>query len=165
MIDIISVRYIFILNKVNKYDYQIIWVFLFQEEELDKELRQTTRYGPQVIYSVSTEVLYGISSRNGCQMRKTCMKEVIEILAVVMAVYHILDLTYPAAYAQCLGTVQELVLGVSFEFKTKETKNFLSSFELWLYKNQFCSIDKYSTRFFTLMNISFIFHARIHWII
>ncbi|XP_065668638.1 uncharacterized protein LOC136088583 [Hydra vulgaris] len=74
-------------------------------DSIHEYLRVPSLYGPQVIYN-KTE--YGVRSRSGVEMDVQPLISTCEMVVVLMAVYYLLDLTYPSCFGQLLGCLQDI---------------------------------------------------------
>ncbi|XP_065667051.1 uncharacterized protein LOC136087626 [Hydra vulgaris] len=93
-----------------------------KSDSIDEELTLPSLYGPQVVIK---DFFYGIRSRAGeelCSSQLTCMEEV---LAAIVAVYYLKDLSYPSCFAQLLGIFQETILKVKYPYKSKAASRYV----------------------------------------
>jgi len=94
--------------------------FSFQDAAIAKQLVEPATFGPQILHSPS---FYGVRSRRGEEIGKSEFN-LAEMVAISIAIYYVLDLTYPASYAQLLGAFQEGILGQDFASKGLALKVF-----------------------------------------
>ena len=107
------------------------YIFLsFQEEDFEKVSKHSTsKYGPQV---VTTNSQFFIRSRRGIEVIATPLSAVTA-MKTILAVYYLLNLTYPACFGQTLCFLQgnqETILSEQFALKSKKTQNFNQNSEV-----------------------------------
>nr|XP_047135194.1 uncharacterized protein LOC124812480 [Hydra vulgaris] len=68
-------------------------------------LRVPSLYGPQIIFNKAE---YGVRSRSGVEIDVQPLLSTCEMVVVLMAVYYLLDLTYPSCFWQLLGCLQDI---------------------------------------------------------
>lgn len=79
-------------------------------------------FGPQVVYNYQS---FGVRDRSGQILRASPLVTANGLIGAILSVYYLLDLSYPSAYGQVLGFLQESVLGVPFVQKNKSCSNLL----------------------------------------
>lgn len=86
------------------------------------------RFGPQVIVLMGDhedDTKFMVVYKHGVIFPSSKASPSV-ILAVIIATYYLLDLTYPSSFAQTLGAIQETVLQKEFIFKSKICSNMLN---------------------------------------
>ncbi|XP_065677434.1 uncharacterized protein LOC136092806 [Hydra vulgaris] len=94
-----------------------------QSDNLD-EMLGVSIPGPQVVFN---ETHFMICSRNGCELKKAQISSASEVFCCIIAIYYLMDLTYPSSYAQTLGVLQEIILKDTFLHKSHKATNYLKN--------------------------------------
>ncbi|XP_065639558.1 uncharacterized protein LOC124815778 [Hydra vulgaris] len=97
-----------------------------QSDNLD-EMLGVSIPGPQVVFN---ETHFMICSRNGCELKKAQISSASEVFCCIIAIYYLMELTYPSSYAQTLGVLQEIILKDTFLHKSHKATNYLKKYGL-----------------------------------